>query len=50
MRWEDLMPYTMGAFAMFGLGSLPAGRLGHQLPRNFFTPRAMPAGSSPCLT
>jgi MFS family permease len=28
MRWEDLMPYTAGAFAMFGLGSLPAGRLG----------------------
>ena len=28
MPWEDLMPYTMGAFVMFGLGSLPAGRLG----------------------
>ncbi len=28
MVWEDLMPYTVGAFAMFGLGSLPAGRLG----------------------
>jgi MFS family permease len=27
-RWEDLMPYTVGAFVMFGLGSLPAGRLG----------------------
>jgi len=27
-RWEDLMPYTMGAFVMFGLCSLPAGRLG----------------------
>lgn len=27
-RWEDLMPYSVGAFAMFGLGSLPAGRLG----------------------
>jgi MFS family permease len=27
-RWEDLMPYTVGAFAMFGLGSIPAGRLG----------------------
>jgi MFS family permease len=26
--WEDLMPYAVGAFAMFGLGSLPAGRLG----------------------
>ncbi|MGH6885699.1 MAG: MFS transporter, partial [Geminicoccales bacterium] len=26
--WEDLMPYTVGAFVMFGLGSLPAGRLG----------------------
>jgi len=27
-RWEDLMPYTVGAFLMFGLGSVPAGRLG----------------------
>ena len=27
-RWEDLMPYTTGAFVMFGLGSFPAGRLG----------------------
>jgi MFS family permease len=27
-RWEDLMPYTAGAFILFGLGSLPAGRLG----------------------
>jgi MFS family permease len=27
-RWEDVMPYTMGAFVMFGLCSLPAGRLG----------------------
>jgi MFS family permease len=27
-RWEDLMPYGAGAFVMFGLGSLPAGRLG----------------------
>jgi MFS family permease len=27
-RWEDLMPYGVGAFAMFGLCSLPAGRLG----------------------
>jgi MFS family permease len=26
--WEDLMPYAVGAFLMFGLGSLPAGRLG----------------------
>ena len=28
MLWQDLMPYTAGAFVMFGLGSLPAGRLG----------------------
>jgi MFS family permease len=28
MIWQDLMPYTVGAFVMFGLGSLPAGRLG----------------------
>jgi len=27
-RWEDLMPWTVGAFAMFGIGSIPAGRLG----------------------
>lgn len=27
-RWEDLMPYTAGAFFAFGLGSLPAGRFG----------------------
>ncbi len=27
-RWEDLMPYTTGAFVMFGIGSLPAGHLG----------------------
>ena len=26
--WQDLMPYTTGAFVMFGLGALPAGRLG----------------------
>ncbi len=27
-RWEELMPYTTGAFLMFGLGAAPAGRLG----------------------
>jgi MFS family permease len=27
-RWEDLMPYGVGAFILFGLGSLPSGRLG----------------------
>ena len=27
-RWEDMMPYTTGAFVLFGLGSVPAGRLG----------------------
>ncbi|MFP5405916.1 MAG: MFS transporter [Gammaproteobacteria bacterium] len=27
-RWEDLMPFTAGAFVMFGLGSFPSGRLG----------------------
>jgi MFS family permease len=27
-NWEDLMPYTAGAFLMFGLGSIPSGRLG----------------------
>src|SRR5499425_2151466 len=28
MIWQDLMPYTVGAFVLFGIGSLPAGRLG----------------------
>jgi MFS family permease len=27
-NWVDLMPYSAGAFLMFGLGALPAGRLG----------------------
>ena len=27
-NWQDLMPYAVGAFVLFGLGSLPAGRLG----------------------
>ena len=27
-RWEDLMPYSVGAFFMFGLGSIASGRLG----------------------
>jgi MFS family permease len=27
-NWEDLMPYGAGAFLLFGLGSLPSGRLG----------------------
>jgi len=26
--WESLMPFGVGAFLLFGLGSLPAGRLG----------------------
>src|SRR4029079_18841660 len=26
--WQSLMPYGVGAFMLFGLGSLPAGRLG----------------------
>jgi MFS family permease len=26
--WESLMPYGVGAFMLFGVGSLPAGRLG----------------------
>ena len=32
-RWEDLMPYGAGAFLLFGLGSLPAGRLGDRWGR-----------------
>jgi MFS family permease len=27
-NWGDLMPYSVGAFILFGLGSLPSGRLG----------------------
>lgn len=27
-HWEDLMPFGAGAFLMFGLGSVPAGKLG----------------------
>jgi MFS family permease len=27
-NWEDLMPFGVGAFVLFGVGSLPAGRLG----------------------
>ena len=27
-KWEDLMPYGVGAFFLFGIGSLPSGRLG----------------------
>lgn len=27
-HWTDLMPYGVGAFALFGLGAMPAGRLG----------------------
>ena len=41
MAWQDLMPYTVGAFVMFGLGSLPAGRLGDLWGR-----RAMMSSSS----
>ncbi len=40
-RWEDLMPYSVGAFFMFGVGAIPAGRLGdlwgrHQMMLLFF--------------
>ena len=27
-RWEDMMPYSVGAFFMFGIGSIASGRLG----------------------
>jgi MFS family permease len=27
-RWEDMMPFATGAFVMFGVASLPAGRYG----------------------
>lgn len=32
-RWEDLMPWSVAAFFFFGLGSLPAGKLGDQWGR-----------------
>jgi MFS family permease len=32
-NWADLMPYTVGAFFMFGLGAVPAGRLGDMWSR-----------------
>jgi MFS family permease len=32
-RWEDLMPFGTGAFLMFGLGSVVAGKLGDQWGR-----------------
>src|SRR3546814_6017583 len=28
-HWEDLMPYSVGAFFLFGIGSVPSGRLGN---------------------
>jgi MFS family permease len=31
--WTEIMPYTAGAFLLFGLGSLPSGRLGDQWGR-----------------
>ena len=36
-RWEDLMPFAAGAFVMFGIGSLPAGRLGDHSGRRAMT-------------
>jgi MFS family permease len=32
-NWQDLMPYTVGAFFMFGLGAFPSGKLGDQWGR-----------------
>jgi len=32
-KWEDLMPYSVAAFFFFGVGSLPAGKLGDQWGR-----------------
>jgi len=32
-RWEDLMPYSVGAFLLFGLGSVPCGQLGDRWGR-----------------
>ena len=48
-RWEDLMPYGVLAFLMFGLGSLPAGKLGDQWGRRAMmvvSLRSSSAGSS----
>ena len=33
VRWEDLMPYSVAAFFLFGIGSLPSGKLGDQWGR-----------------
>lgn len=32
-HWEDLMPYSVAAFFLFGIGSLPCGKLGDQWGR-----------------
>ncbi len=32
-NWADLMPYTAGAFFLFGIGAVPAGRLGDMWSR-----------------
>ena len=32
-RWEDLMPYSVAAFFLFGLGALPSGKYGDQWGR-----------------
>lgn len=32
-HWEDLMPYSVAAFFLFGIGSLPSGKLGDQWGR-----------------
>ena len=32
-HWEDLMPYSVAAFFLFGVGSLPSGKLGDQWGR-----------------
>ncbi len=56
-RWEDLMPYAAGSFLLFGLGSVPAGRLGDHWGRRammlvflFGIGRRMPARGSHAKT
>jgi hypothetical protein len=34
-NWTDLMPYSVGAFALFGLGAIPAGRMGDLWGRRY---------------
>ena len=49
-KWEDLMPYGAGAFLLFGLGSLPSGRLGDLWGRRMMLIFFFGIGASAILT